>query len=95
MALQGVSALLLSYRRFLKVSNALQVAAFFTILGVYFLTPGPSELELTPGGALPAFVGRLPSFWFVGLFERWNGSSNGLFEALSMRAVIALVASIP
>jgi pimeloyl-ACP methyl ester carboxylesterase len=95
MALQGLSALLLGYRRFLKVSNALQVTAFFTILAVYFLTPGPSEMELTPGGLLPAFVTRLPSFWFVGLFERWNGSANRVFDALSMRAVIALAASVP
>ena len=95
MALEGVSALLLSYRWFLKVSNALQITAFFTILAVYFLTPGPAELQLTPGAALPAFVARLPSFWFVGLFERWNSSGNGFFDALSMRAVIAVEASVP
>jgi hypothetical protein len=86
---------LLSYRRFLKVSNALQLTAFFTILAVYFLTPGPSEMELTPGAMLPAFVARLPSFWFVGLFERWNGSANRFFDALSTRAEIALAASVP
>jgi pimeloyl-ACP methyl ester carboxylesterase len=93
LALQGMAALLLSYRSFLKVSNMLQVTAFFTVLAAYFLTPGPSEMELTPGSPLPATATRLPSFWFLGMFQRWNGSANRLFDPLGERGLIALTVS--
>ena len=36
LAVQGIAAQLLSYRRFQRVSSFLQMAAFFVILGAYF-----------------------------------------------------------
>jgi pimeloyl-ACP methyl ester carboxylesterase len=95
MAIQGLAALLLPYQAFLKISNALQIAAFFVIVAAYFLTPGPAELQLSKGAPLPAWIGRLPSFWFVGLFELWSRSGLGVFEPLVQRAVLAVGVSVP
>jgi pimeloyl-ACP methyl ester carboxylesterase len=92
LALQGLAALALSYRRFLKVSNALQVEAFFAILAVYFLTPGPLDLDLSHG--IPTEARLLPSFWFLGLFQRLNASARPVFEPLAGRALLALAASV-
>jgi hypothetical protein len=39
LAVQGLAAQLFSYSVFLRVSGFLQLAAFFTVLGIYFLTP--------------------------------------------------------
>lgn len=92
LALQGLAALALSYRRFLKVSNALQVGAFFTILAVYFLTPGPLDLDLSHG--IPDQTQLLPSFWFLGLFQRLNASARPVFAPLANRALLALAVSL-
>jgi pimeloyl-ACP methyl ester carboxylesterase len=92
LALQGLAALSLSYRRFLKISNALQVEAFFAILAVYFLTPGPLDLDLSHG--IPAEARLLPSFWFLGLFPRLSGAARPVFEPLAGRALLALAASV-
>jgi pimeloyl-ACP methyl ester carboxylesterase len=94
LALQSVAAVLLPYRTFLRASNALQVIVFFALLAAYFLTPGPEEMQLTPGAPLPALARRLPSFWFVGLFEHWNGSKYRFFEPLGSRALTALAVSV-
>ncbi|HLG95673.1 MAG TPA: alpha/beta hydrolase [Bryobacteraceae bacterium] len=91
LAAQGVSALLFSYRRFLKTSNVLQVSAFFSVLGAYFLTPGPLDMDLSHG--IPIAARRLPSFWFLGLFQRVNGSQQPWFAPLANRALLWLLIS--
>jgi hypothetical protein len=93
-AMQGVAAATLPYRYFLRVSNVLQVTIFFAILGAYFLTPGPSEMEVRLNMPPPDFTKYLPSFWFVGLFERWNGSKYRFFEELGGRALAGLAISV-
>lgn len=90
---QGLTALLLPYRWQTRLSNALQVTAFFSILGVYFLTPGPSEMELSGISEIPTLARALPSFWFLGLFQQWNGSTRPFFTPLSRRAILWLAAS--
>jgi len=92
MALQGLAALLLSYRLFLKVSNVLQIGGFFAVLAVYFLTPGPLDLDVSEG--IPAIARRLPSFWFLGLFQRMNASPRPVFEPLAERALVVLAVSV-
>jgi pimeloyl-ACP methyl ester carboxylesterase len=91
-AVQGLAALWLSYRRFLKISNALQVSGFFSILAVYFLTPGPLDLDLSHG--IPPIAQRLPSFWFLGLFQHLNAPARPIFEPLAGRALLMLIASV-
>ncbi|MEI9973729.1 MAG: hypothetical protein WDO73_17775 [Ignavibacteriota bacterium] len=39
LAVQAIAALVLSYRLFLRLSSILQMAAFFALLGIYFLKP--------------------------------------------------------
>lgn len=82
LAVQAIAANLLSYRLFLKLSSVLQMAAFFVILGVYFLKP--------PYRAGLAWV---PSFWFLGLFQKLNGA--GGFDALAALALRALAVLCP
>jgi pimeloyl-ACP methyl ester carboxylesterase len=92
LGVQGLAAQVLSYRTFLRVSSFLQLAAFFLVLGVYFLTPGPSDVSLTPTDA--GMMSRLPSFWFMGLYQVLKGASAPIFATLAMRAVIGLLVAI-
>ena len=46
LAVHGLAAQLFSYRRFLRASAFLQLAAFFAVLGIYFLTPAPTKANL-------------------------------------------------
>jgi hypothetical protein len=82
LSVQAIAANLLSYRLFLKLSSFLQLAAFFVILGVYFLKP-PFARGLA----------WLPSFWFLGLFQKLNGT--GGFDALASSALRALYIVCP
>jgi predicted permease len=82
LAVQAVAANLLSYRLFLKLSSALQMGAFFVILGVYFLKP-PYREDLT----------WAPSFWFLGLFQKLNGASG--FDSLASLAALSLAIVCP
>jgi hypothetical protein len=82
LAVQAVAANLLSYWLFLKLSSFLQMTAFFVLLGVYFLKP-PYRAGLT----------WLPSFWFLGLFQKLSGA--GGFDRLAAMAVRALAVVCP
>ena len=84
-AVQGVAAHTLSYRLFLRISSWLQLGAFFTILGVYFLKPP------FPHAAASAW---LPSFWFCGLLEQMKGATDPTFQPLARRALIGLVIAL-
>ncbi len=75
-ALEGLAALLLPYRHFLRVSSFLQLAAFFTILAAWLLQP--------PG--TPAW---LPSSWFFGLQQELSGAAP--FHPLAARALWGLL----
>ncbi|MBZ5617381.1 MAG: hypothetical protein LAQ69_01420 [Acidobacteriia bacterium] len=85
LALEGVAAQFLSYRLFLRVSSFLQLAAFFGILGLYFLKPSFSAVAQS---SWPARF--LPSFWFCGLLQVLNGASGPQFGTLALRALWAL-----
>lgn len=90
MAVQGIAAGLLSYGLFLRASGFIQVAAFFLLISVYFLTPplaSPSRLAAPENQVLLQF---LPSYWFLGLFQTLNGAANPALQALSGRAVWAV-----
>ena len=82
LSIQAIAANLLPYRLFLKLSGVLQMAAFFAILGVYFLKP-PYTAGLT----------WLPSFWFLGLFRKLSGV--GGFDPLAATALRALCIVCP
>ena len=86
LALQGLAALLLSYRLFLRASNLLQVAAFLAVLGGYFVTPGGAEASVM-SAENRRMLEWFPSFWFLGLFQKLNGALDPLFGPLAVRAL--------
>jgi pimeloyl-ACP methyl ester carboxylesterase len=93
LAVQGVAAQMLSYRLFLRVSNFLQIGAFFLVLGTYFLTPSSAELSITASESQP-LLARFPSYWFLGLFQELNGPVHAVFRPLAKRALWGLSIAI-
>lgn len=80
LAVQGILAQFLPYRLFLRVASWVQLAAFFAILGLYFLKP--------PVGQAIWAVQVLPSYWFFGLFQSLRGTPH----PLAARALWGLLA---
>ncbi|WP_321475108.1 serine hydrolase domain-containing protein [uncultured Paludibaculum sp.] len=73
LGLQGFAAQLLPRRLFLRVSSWLQMVAFCVIVCVYCLQPTvPPDPIHASGRGLLAWS---PSYWFLGLFQQWNGTS--------------------
>ena len=66
--MQGVPALLLPRRLFLRVSSAAQLAALCILTAAYFLQPRGG------GHSLIAATSWFPSFWFLGLLQQLSGS---------------------
>jgi CubicO group peptidase (beta-lactamase class C family) len=90
LGLQGFAAQLLPRRLFLRVSSWLQLAAFCVIVCVYCLQPMmPPNLVRASGHGLLAWS---PSYWFLGLFQEWNGSPA--LSLLARRAWIGLGISL-
>ena len=88
LGLQGLVAQLLPRRYFLRASSFLQLAAFGTFVGVYFLEPklvAPGEIAV---GRSSAYLAWSPSYWFLGLFQQLNGSPA--LAPLARRAWIAI-----
>jgi hypothetical protein len=82
LAIHGLAAQLFSYRLFLRASAFLQLATFFAVLGIFFLTPAPTKSNL---------LAWLPSYWFLGLFQELNGGPvNPVFGRLAARAAASL-----
>jgi hypothetical protein len=76
LGLQGIPALLLPRRHFLRVSGFLQVAALCLFVCVYFLEP--SQLS------------NYPSYWFLGLLNTLNGSPHPNLDPLTRNALAGL-----
>jgi pimeloyl-ACP methyl ester carboxylesterase len=87
LALQGVAAQLVSYRVFLRLASYLQLAGFFTVLAIFFLTPPLANVKALSDPANRRILEVLPSFWFLGLFHRLNGSMNVVFAPLAAQAL--------
>lgn len=94
LAVQGIAAQLLSYRRFLRVSSFLQLAAFFAILAIYFLTPPLAGVRGLTDPANQRLIAWLPSFWFLGLFQQINGPLHPVFGPLAAQALRNLAVAL-
>jgi predicted permease len=90
LAVQGIAAQVLSYRLFQRVSSFLQIAAFFAILGVYFLKPPLATIGGLTSPAHRHWIEWLPTYWFLGLFQVLNRSMHPVFGPLAARALEAL-----
>jgi hypothetical protein len=90
-AVEGIAALALSYRLFLRLSSFLQLAAFFLILAIYFLIPALANEAGLKSTSHQRLVEWPPSFSFLALFQELNGEANPVFAPLAKRAVWALL----
>lgn len=89
LAVQSISALLLSRRAFLRFSIWIQLGAFFAIVGSYFLMPpAPVEIRTAPLGAWSYF----PSSWFFALWTAMSGTASASLSQLAARSIWALSA---
>jgi hypothetical protein len=91
---QGITALLLPRRMFLQVSAAAQLAAFGTVMAVFFLEPSLGSRSLLVDPANHALEAASPVFWFFALLNQLNGTLPAELDWLSMRAWIGLAATI-
>jgi pimeloyl-ACP methyl ester carboxylesterase len=84
-AIQGLTAIALGHRLFMRVSAGLQLAAFFVVLGAYFLKPPVATAAGIFGSTRPLLT-WLPSLWFLALFERLSGAGT-VFAPLALRGL--------
>jgi hypothetical protein len=87
---QGLTALLLPRRLFLRLSAILQLAAFGLFLGVYFVQGTIATPAVMADPANQRLLAWSPSFWFFALFNQLNGSLPPQFSWLASRAWIGL-----
>ena len=90
LTVQGLSALLLPRRAFLRVSALLQLGAFVLFLSVYFLQPvltTPVSIMAPQNSFLVAWS---PTFWFFALFHQLSGTLPSSLYWLAHRAWNAL-----
>jgi ABC-type transport system involved in multi-copper enzyme maturation permease subunit len=90
LAIQGLLALVLSRKMFLRASAALQLAAFAWFVASYFLEPAlwnPGWVQVVaPRGELNAW----PSFWFFAMEQQIAGTMPEEMHGIAMRAWLGL-----
>jgi hypothetical protein len=89
-ALQGITMQLLPRQVYLRLSAPLQALAFCAITGLYFLEPSLESRQALTAPENQALLHWLPAYWFLGLFQRLNGSAFGAFASLAHLAWMAL-----
>jgi hypothetical protein len=90
LAIQGITALALPRKLFLRVSAVLQLSAFALFLGAYFLLPELGSIAEMTDPRNQALLAFSPVFWFFGLLNQLNGSLPRELSGLAQRAWVAL-----
>jgi hypothetical protein len=90
LTIQGLTALLLPRRLFLRLSAILQLATFGLFLGVYFLQPSLSSPPVLAETRNQWIFASSPSFWFFAPFNQLNGTLPPALSWLAYRAWIGL-----
>ncbi|HEY2471795.1 MAG TPA: hypothetical protein VGI45_28675 [Terracidiphilus sp.] len=90
LTIQGLTALILPRRAFLRLSAALQLLAFGAFISVYFLEPSLGTLPELLAPQNHQILVALPQFWFLALLNQINGSLPPELAWLAYRAWIAL-----
>src|SRR5262249_44074969 len=83
---QGLTALLLPRRRFVRFSGYLQLAAIGVIVSVYFMQPGFYAVSDLVLGPMVRLLPWLPSYSFLALYQQLNGSMHPALEPLARHA---------
>jgi hypothetical protein len=94
LTIQGVTALLLPRRIFLRVSAFLQLAAFGLFLGVYFVQPSLTDPTAMAAPENQLILASSPSYWFYALFNQLDGSLPREFAWIADRAWIGLTVAV-
>ena len=84
LAVQGLTSLLLPRGLFLVSSACFQMAAVCLFLGVYFLQPTITSVEMAPTAS--SWLNWSPPLWFFTLFNQLNGSLPPEFHGMAQRA---------
>ncbi|MGA8531725.1 MAG: hypothetical protein WB622_18535 [Acidobacteriaceae bacterium] len=90
LGMQGVMALVLPRKMFLRLSAALQLAAFAWFVSSYFLEPGFALCTDTATAAAAGSLNLWPSWWFFAMEQQIAGGMPSAMRALAMRAWLAL-----
>lgn len=91
---QGLTALLLPRRTFLRVSAALQLGCFGLFITVYFLDPSITTPALLTAPGNHALLAASPQYWLLAMFNQMNGTLPRELFWLAERAWIGLAAVI-
>jgi len=94
LALQGLMALVLPRRMFLRLSALLQIAAFCVFLGGYFLQPTlrlPEQLAAPGNQPVLAYS---PTYWFFALFQQLTGTMQPGMGWVARRAWVGLALAV-
>ena len=66
---------------FMRVTPLLQIAMFCLCVGVYFLQPALASPRALMAPGYQGDLAWLPTYWFLGLFQQLNGSTEGSAQA--------------
>jgi hypothetical protein len=94
LALQGLAALAMPRRMFLRFSAAAQLAAFALFMTVYFLEPTLGSLPELVEPSHHRLLALSPVYWFVALLNQLNGSLPAELSWLAVRAWIGLAGAL-
>ena len=89
----GWAAQLLARRTFLRFSAILQIAAFCLFLSMFFLEPPLAAPKALSDPQNQSLLAWLPSYWFLGLLQKLNGSAETAIASLARRALLGLLIS--
>jgi CubicO group peptidase (beta-lactamase class C family) len=92
LGLQGVAAQVLPRRWFLRASSFFQLAAFGTIVAVYFTQPIMATPESLMNAQGTGLLSWSPSYWFLGLMQQLHGSPA--LAPLARRAWVGLAIAV-
>jgi len=90
LTVQGLTALVLPRRIFLRLSAFLQLAAFGLFLGVYFVQPSITTPAAWDRPQSQWILASSPSYWFWAMFNQMNGTLPAELSWVAQRAWIGL-----
>lgn len=91
---QGLLVQCLPHRHFQRISAYAQMAAFFAVLTLFFLTPPLAHPQALAAAKNQALLAWLPSLWFFGLHQWLLGAGEPVFQILAGYSAKGLAAAL-